>query len=332
MPGPPARPTGVRVADALHTRLEHQGFVVLRGVVPLDEVVRINDRIESAIETWAADLDVSRREYLDVACRWSSPNPLVDELTSAVATALLPAVEEVAGPGYSQRRASVFRKSSAASAGTHGHQDAGYWSRPTSSRYAVTTWVALDSSDALSGALRVLPGSHRDSVGPPVDFLRAGFVDPAASWGEASVTLDVEPGDVVLFGPKLWHASHPVRGNAVRRSLAIRWDGPRQPEILAPTPEHGTEFGMYTSGESLMRALSVLAGRAVSWGPDEVAHALQQGLADGLPRARAARSALRRLHLHLKAVERHQASDQRGMVWDAVRDEVVLPVLGAAAL
>jgi hypothetical protein len=316
------------VAEVTRELLERDGHVVLGGVLGALKVHALNKRIESAIDAWAADLHVSRREYLDVAYRWSSPNRVVDELAAMCAEALLPLVEGLVGPGHSPSRASVFRKSSAAAVGTHGHQDASYWVRPSSSRYALTTWVALDPADEERGALRVLPGSHRDRVGPPVDFLQPGFVDPASSWGDSAVTVDVEPGDVVVFGPRLWHASHAMVGGAVRRSLGIRWAGPSGSEIVARLPEPSTRFGMYTSGESLMRALGALAGRELPWGLSEVEWALEQGLVDGLPRAMAARSALRRLRLHLKAIERHRASGQRGMVWDAVRGEIVLPVLG----
>ncbi len=316
------------MADTLRETLQHQGFVVLRRVFAASEVDAINAKFESAIDTWEDDLAVSRQEYLHAVCRWSSPNPLVDALAARCTAALAPLVEDLAGPGFAPGRASLFRKSSAASLGTHGHQDAGYWVRPSSRRYALTTWVALDPVDAERGALRMLPGSHLGVVEPPVDYLRPDFEDPANAWGGETVTVDAQPGDVVVFGPTLWHASHAVVGGAIRRSLALRWVSPRQPSILAPLPDQDGRFGMYSSGERLMQALGELAGRKLPWGLSSVSWALRTGLVDTLSRPAAARAALERLCVYLRAVEHHHASDQRGMAWDAVRDDVVMPVLG----
>lgn len=316
------------MADGLREQLGRDGVLTLVGIIDPDLVRTFVERIEAAIDVWAAELQVSRHDYLDAACRWSSPNLVVDDLVAACADVLAPSVEELLGPGLSPGRASVFRKSSAASLGTHGHQDASYWVRPSSSRYALTTWVALDAVDEARGALRVLPGSHLGEVGPPIDFLQPGFVDPAASWGNEARTLPAEPGDVVVFGPRLWHGSHSVACGTVRRALAIRWVGGSHSDQVALPQDLTTQFGMYTSGDCLHRALSSLGGEEVPQGMQGVEWALQRGVVDGLPDPAAARHALLRLQIHLQAVERHRASGQRGMVWDAIRDLVVLPVLG----
>ena len=307
---------------------DRDGYLVRRGALGHPEVQAFVAQFEAAIDSWAADVDASRGDYLHATCRWNSPNPVLDELVSLCAPALSPLVDAVAGPGHAPSRASLFRKTSAAAAGTHGHQDAGYWTRTSSSRYGLTTWVALDPVDERRGALCIRPGSHRESVGPPVDYLQSGFVDPASQWGPEALTIDAEPGDVVLFGPVLWHASHAVEGDLPRRALAIRWVGPTVPGLVAPPPEPGARFGMYNSGAMLTCALSELAGQELPPGLAGVDLALDQGLLDALPRSDEARSALRRLRLHLMAVEQHHASDQRGMAWDEVRDEVVIPVLG----
>lgn len=316
------------MSDLDRELFEHQGFLVLRGVLSEAEVRSCRDRIEQGVDGWAADLQVTREEYLDVACRWSSPNPVVDGLVAGCAERLAPIVEKLGGPGHQVSRASVLRKSRAASCGTHGHQDAGYWVRPSSRRYSLSTWISLDHAGERRAALVVRPGSHRQPLEPPVDFLRRGFIDPVSSWGEDRKTLSTRPGDVVVFGPRLWHASHPMRDDAVRRALAIRWVGLGLDGEVAPSPEGAEPFGMYSSGRCLREVLSRLAGREVAPGLAGVEWALERGLAHRLPNAHDARRVLQRVCLHLRACERHRAADQRGMVWDEVRDKLVMPVLG----
>jgi hypothetical protein len=51
-------------------------------------------------------------------------------------------------------------------------------------------------------------------------------------------------------------------------------------------------------------------------------------LAERLPNPDVAEAALERLLVFLKASAAHHASDQRGMVWEAVRDAVIAPVIG----
>lgn len=319
------------MAEAGRGTLERDGYLVRPGVLDPLLVQSFVERVERAIDSWSADLQVSRDDYLHAACRWSSPNPVVDGLVEDCVDALAPLVAEAFGRDLAPGRASVFRKSSRARLGTHGHQDACYWVRPSSTGYALTTWIALDAVDARRGALRVLPGSHTCEVGPAVDYLVPGFVDPADAWADSARTLSMLPGDVVLFGPRLWHASHAVEVDGVRRALAIRWVGAGLPGRTAPPPDPVARFGMYSSGLFLHRALCTLARCEVPPGSAGVAWALDRGLVDGLPDASSARLALSRLLLHMQAVAQHGASDQRGMVWDSVRDSVVLPVLEGEA-
>jgi hypothetical protein len=78
----------------------------------------------------------------------------------------------------------------------------------------------LDPVRADSGALRVIPGSHR--LGPDEPVRQAGQSE--AVWGTSmsdvpSVTLDSDPGDLVIFDHNLMHAS--FGGSASRRMFTI---------------------------------------------------------------------------------------------------------------
>lgn len=309
------------------------GFAVWRSVLSKSEAASIVEALESGIVGMAAELGVAAETYLNAVCRWSTPNPVVEEAVDRVRGRLSADVSQLVGRPAAPSRASAFRKSTSASHGTHGHQDASYWVGPSARRYDLTTWVALDDMDGDSGALVFRPGSHRGPVSAPVDYLRPDFEDPAAGWTDA-VTVPVHAGDVVVFHPHVWHASHGMESNRVRRGLAVRWVG--DPPLLStdgqPLNDPGM-FGMYTSGALLVEALASLGvqGERDHGLEAIVRRALETHACSRLPEPRDANRALERLLLHLRAVRSHHAADQRGMVWDAVRDAVVLPTAHAVA-
>lgn len=287
-------------------------------------------KTEQAIEAMSADLGVPQTEYLSAVCRWNTPNLYVHALMDDSVKHLIPSVSRLLGGPVRPGRASLFRKSASACLGTHGHQDSGYWIHPSSDRYDATTWITFDNVDSLSGALRVIPRSHVEPVGPPVDYLSPGFCDPADGWSDKARTLVMGVGTALTFEPGLWHASHGSTGGQVRRALAIRWllDGSTRPsrsDTFEPSPDR---FGMYTSGRFLHAALSSLAKRDLPLGIAGVEWAIEHDIVAALPNPSDARTALLRLLLYLLAGARHHASDQRGMVWESVRDLIVAPTVG----
>jgi ectoine hydroxylase-related dioxygenase (phytanoyl-CoA dioxygenase family) len=319
---------GIGMLDSLDG-LDRDGFVVLRSVVPRHVVTALADRIERGIDEMSRDLVVSRQKYLEAVCRWSTPNPRVDALVTALEPFVSEHVRSLLGDAVRVGRASIFRKGAGSQLGTHGHQDACYWVRPSSTRYLGTTWIPLDPVGTDSGALRVVPGSHRGPVGPPVDYLAPGFEDPADAWGEEALTIPMDPGDALLFGPRLWHASHPCDSRR-RRAVALRWvvDDATHPSGRGVGEAPGGGFGMYTSSAYLWAALDALAEKPVARGVDGVRWMLGTDLLQQLPDPDGATRALQRVLVFLQASERHRAADQRGMVWEQVRELIVAPVIG----
>lgn len=76
------------------------------------------------------------------------------------------------------------------------------------------TALAIDPMDATNGALQALPGSHR--LGFVADPL-TGAVPPQHLALDRAVALELDPGDLVVFGPFLLHGSPPNRGDRPRR-------------------------------------------------------------------------------------------------------------------
>lgn len=111
------------------------------------------------------------------------------------------------------------------------HQDWWCWDHPISFRPAaaqIAVLCYLDDTDARNGALRVLPGSHRESAaihrdlpephGALADALPHDHVAMSDLPGQA--TLAVRAGDAVVLDYRLLHGTHPNR-TAVRRDAVL---------------------------------------------------------------------------------------------------------------
>jgi ectoine hydroxylase-related dioxygenase (phytanoyl-CoA dioxygenase family) len=88
----------------------------------------------------------------------------------------------------------------------------------------VQTGLAVDPHDALSGGMRVVPGSHKagdlrlDIAGAVIDAAAADEALVAAGFDPADVVdLDLAPGDLALWSPYLVHGSGQNRASHMRR-------------------------------------------------------------------------------------------------------------------
>lgn len=123
------------------------------------------------------------------------------------------------------------------------HQDAAYW--PLEPMEVVTLWLAVDESTPENGCVRVVPGSHRDTV----HELRAK-TDVANVLGSESVVevdesravdLVLRPGDVEAHHPNILHASNANTSPKRRCGLTIRYI-PTTTRITSPEQPFPSAF------------------------------------------------------------------------------------------
>jgi hypothetical protein len=92
------------------------------------------------------------------------------------------------------------------------HQDYSSYAPP-----AFHCWVSFRRADEHFGSVRVWPGTHKRGFVPHnVDNPRRPFVEPRHYEGLPSAVVETEPGDILFFNAFLFHASVPNRSNRIK--------------------------------------------------------------------------------------------------------------------
>jgi phytanoyl-CoA hydroxylase len=102
----------------------------------------------------------------------------------------------------------VMTKAPSHSSSTGWHRDIRYWS--FESPELVSSWLALMREREDNGCLKVLPGSHLMTFGPgeldDAQFLRTDAPENAPLLAR-EVAVELDPGDVLFFDARLFHAA-----------------------------------------------------------------------------------------------------------------------------
>ena len=98
------------------------------------------------------------------------------------------------------------------------HQDSAYYGSKETS-YCIVV-VHLDATTHENGALRFLPGRHRDGVLPHLQGGKA-HLDPAVYRLDETVEVPADAGDLVCFSLHTPHASYPNRSKLPRTVVRL---------------------------------------------------------------------------------------------------------------
>ncbi len=251
-------------SDFLHKvdfNFNDDGFIVLRKVFDGETLIRIR-KILSEIVAYAdcgledpfSNYYLRHRADKGVLFDLFQRHPEFYEIVSN--PHILDALESVIGPDIFIYENSVVYKPKGKQNGVPYHQD--FISR-SNEPIKYIAWMAIDRVTKESGALKVLPGSHKD-----------GFRDWYRVKGEAhhdridistldlskQIHLELEPGDVLIFNQLVVHGSDQMSTESLRLVYRASYQGfdeiyvPRgspivvrggRPESLAsrwPSPYH----------------------------------------------------------------------------------------------
>ena len=226
-------------ADDLE-RYQREGFLLIRGLIDADTLVRIDARF-LALVTGEASPPETMVIMKDVAFASGevvprSPLHAVNKILSfeddpvlwpfATDERLLACVRDLVGHDLRTLSTNVFNKPPGVDGRHPFHQDLRYFAlRPADGIVAI--WTAIQPSTRENGCLAVIPGSHRGPLMehgcPDWDQVNFGFFAAEDVDIEARVHVEMEPGDTLLFHPLLIHGSGRNRSKGFRRAVSVHY-------------------------------------------------------------------------------------------------------------
>lgn len=205
------------------------GFVVLRGLF---------HPAEMALVSMEADRLLARRDLMhtnNIRCRWQPHretgeclfetfDPVIDLSPTLAALArderLMAALETIYGePAHLFKDKLIFKPAGAK--GHDLHQDWIGW--PGFPETFVTAAIAIDPATRENGCTVFYPGYHHAGYLSPIDGDYHPLSTDAVDEGRA-VALEMQPGDVALFGAFVPHRSDPNASPASRRLLYLSYN------------------------------------------------------------------------------------------------------------
>jgi ectoine hydroxylase-related dioxygenase (phytanoyl-CoA dioxygenase family) len=217
------------LSDVQRRHFDEQGYLIVRRVFSGPEIAVIADEAEGLLRR--TDLMVSD----NIRCRWQNHidtnvclfetfDPVIDLGPVCARLArnprLLNILQTLYGePAYLFKDKLIFKPSGAR--GYDLHQDYIAW--PNFPRTFITAAVAIDPCGPANGCTEVFPGVHRRGCLTPEDGDYHVVPDNAVA-GVPAVPLELEPGDVALFGCFTPHRSAPNRSPGSRRLLYLSYN------------------------------------------------------------------------------------------------------------
>ena len=251
-----------RDTEALHAQFDDQGYVILRNLLEPEVLRQVRAEMEGLVDRCAEKLmaagkvqDLMRLEPFETrlarlyeTCIEDAPKSFRPELHLEglfglfFHPGLLDTVESFLGgeirlyPNYTVRPKLPDHEATR----VLWHQDGGYTEAggaegPVETLRMVNIWTPLVPAREENGCMQFIPGTHRLGVVP--HERRQYYLEIAADQlqpraGQA-VSIEVDPGDIVLFHNLLFHHGLPNRAKTVRWSLDWRYQDATQPTMRA---------------------------------------------------------------------------------------------------
>jgi hypothetical protein len=218
-------------------RFEREGYLVLRNVLPTEEIPPLLEEVDGMCAALAADPPPPK----EVQVYWDnkeSPErtvrmifPTVHLSSTFARLSEDPRITEIAATALRDEGVHLFEDKVncklPGGAGFEWHQDWSCCWRGMPDQL-VNCFLALDAADEQNGALQVVPGSHAARECLPFRSQEEHFeVDPAYVDAERAITVPMGPGDMLLFDPFLLHHSEVNRSDRARRTAIFTYSSRR---------------------------------------------------------------------------------------------------------
>lgn len=193
-----------------------QGWLLVGPLIDREQVRRLQSAFDARMRVFADEIEVPVEEYLQVVSQWTNlwehdavfRRQMHDPMLADLACQLI---------GCDQVR--VLHDHLIAKPPHQGntipwHRDLPNW--PVGEPRALSCWLALDDVTVESGAMRFMPGGHKEPMTRSIDFL-----NEAKDWGdreEEAVAVPVPAGWAVFHHCLSWHTSPPNSTSGWRRA------------------------------------------------------------------------------------------------------------------
>ncbi|HWA91132.1 MAG TPA: phytanoyl-CoA dioxygenase family protein [Rhizomicrobium sp.] len=207
-----------RLSDAQAARFGEDGVVFPLRLFPAEDAAGWLAKLEAIEAARAGRLppSLNAKPHLLIPWAWD----IVHD------PRVLDAVEDLLGPDLLCWATSFIVKNADDPRYVAWHQDATYWG--LSEPKAVTVWIALTPSTRENGCVRMLTGTHRQSLPhtdtrDPKNLL--GRRERVASDVDDSAAVDVvlAPGEASLHDALILHGSNPNRSESRRIGFSVRY-------------------------------------------------------------------------------------------------------------
>lgn len=215
---------------AIRAQYEHDGYVVVKGVVDAALVEEARNHVD-----WLLEKNPDKRPE-ELGHTLMQDDPFWVRLVSD--DRLLDVAEQFVGSNIALFASHYIAKPPFEGQPVLWHQDGSFW--PLEPMEVVTLWLAIDASTPENGCLQVIPGTHRMSLQPlrrrtDVANVLESEVDPELVDESQAVDVVLAPGDMSIHNPNLIHGSRANASPKWRRALTIRYI-PTSTRIVSDEP------------------------------------------------------------------------------------------------
>ena len=206
----------------IQEELGEKGFSIVRGFLDPSKLKALSGLLEEGISVIAPGTAGSKIYAIrNVFGQFPELKPLVEKI-------LFPLLSKLVGEEYKDIKNVYFNKPQRANWLVGWHQDIalkeGEDRGPAKNRImtreflekVITFRIHIDDADETNGALRVIPGSHRNGIIQPEEMKKV-------TQENGDVICSAQAGDLILMKPLLLHASSKATVEKKRRVIHVEY-------------------------------------------------------------------------------------------------------------
>ena len=199
---------------------EKDGYVIVRNVLDEDLIAEARDHVDWLLEkNPGVRPEALGHHYMTQDAFWVR---LVSD------DRLLDVAEQFLGPDLGLFASHYIAKPPYTGKAVPWHQDGSYW--PLDPMRVITFWLSFDLSNEENGCLKVIPGTQDKKLISKDDYVKqdetSAFevaMDPSMIDESELVNLVLNPGDISIHHPNVFHGSNVNDSPRWRRGLTIRY-------------------------------------------------------------------------------------------------------------